>query len=245
MSTAKSQQTSQVLAQAMLKVWTGLAAAMVTSDGACEIKHHVEAMNYLTQIQSVCDFLGGHAKVKKRCSDIKTCSTATQALASSIKHVQANYTKDPEKKLKPALMRAMESVDKRPKHLTEDDLGLEDAEFKAFERAYTKMASQADDIIIGNSDIMNRSATKLYSLLLDKVDQVVQLISETAGGSKDKVAGSCWFDGYGDVLRKDKSKTTPKQKLMSYFSKTLGAMGEKDVATMESHITSAAQVHSC
>jgi len=191
-TTPKSLPTSQILATAALQVWSGLAVCMQNTEGKVDPKHHIDASAALLQVQSVCDLLGGHAKFKKRNNDIKTCTLATKALAANFVVLkECRHKKDPDKKLRPALTKAVESLDKRPKHMTEDDedWSLEDKETKAFQAAFEKITNVADDIIMAHADLLNESSEKLFSLAVDKIEAQIRSLEPVAGGCSN---GKIW-----------------------------------------------------
>jgi len=232
-TTPKSLPTSQILATAALQVWSGLAVCMQNTEGKVDPKHHIDASAALLQVQSVCDLLGGHAKFKKRNNDIKTCTLATKALAANFVVLkECRHKKDPDKKLRPALTKAVESLDKRPKHMTEDDedWSLEDKETKAFQAAFEKITNVADDIIMAHADLLNESSEKLFSLAVDKIEAQIRSLEPVAGGCSN---GKIWHEGFGAFSTSDACPKGPaKTKLMAFFNATLAKVSPDSLHTV-------------
>ncbi len=235
----KTPQMSKLLATATQKLWKAMAVRCESVSEVIDLEYYYKSLGLLAQISSVCDLLGGHAKVKEYMNNLKGAATATREILTSFKGVSAMMEKDPDAKLRPAILRAAAATDKRPKHDTVEDFSLEDDVHKAYVTAYEKIVDAADSGIVGNLPKMVQAASKLDSLELDKVEKVVSDLEPYFSGASK--AGTSWFDGFVPAADGSTMEVT-KKTFIAHFNKTLGKWVDKDTKSHSEKYQEASKV---
>jgi hypothetical protein len=231
---------SKLLATATQSLWAAIAVRVDSSNEAGDFEYHFKALTHLAQISSVSDLLGGHAKAKEYMNTLKTAAVASRDILRSLKSVVAMMEKDPDAKLRPAVVRAAAAMDKRPKHDTSEDFSLEDSVHKAYVAAYEAVVDLADSCIVTDPVHMNKASTKLESLELDKVETEVKRVEPFIGASTNLTTkGSCWYDGFVEA---DGSAEIKKKAFIKFFTTTLGKWSDKDTKTHSERYSEAFKV---